>query len=131
MDFSRSAGVVCASAVGCPANEIVSRTERANRSRGIASPGIREPCLLEVHERCDGPRRKDDAWNEVVRQFSSNPVDRKMVRILTRSGKALSMFPNRVMARHEHHAAPLKDHDAVVLGRECAFGRLKIEGIVC
>src|SRR6266446_8560146 len=53
-----------------------------------------------------------------------------MVRILTDSGKSLGMFPNRLMARHEHDTATLKDHDAVVLGREYAFRRLKIEGIV-
>src|SRR5260370_5202682 len=130
MDFSRSAGVVCASAVGCPGMRSSAETGRAG-VEACGLPRIREPGLLEVHERCDGSGCQDHVWNKVICQLGCDPVDRKMVRILTTSGKSLRMFPNRVMARHEHDAAALKDHDAVVLGRKCAFRRLKIEGIVC
>src|SRR5579864_868298 len=130
MALRRSAGVVCAIALDSSPNTIVSRTVMANRGRSIGLPGVCEPRLLKVHKRSDDAGGQDDVGNEVISQFSRNLVNRKVVRILTGSGKPFRQFPNRVMAGHEHDSAPLKNRDAVVLGRKRAFGRLKIERVM-
>ena len=81
-------------------------------------------------QRRDSAGGEDNIRNEVVRQFRSNPANRQIIGVLTSRGKPLGMFPNGVVARHEHDTAPLQDDNAVVLRRESALHRLEVGRVV-
>ncbi len=77
-----------------------------------------EPGLLQLGNGAGHAGRQHDALDQMIAQFGGNRLMRLLIPVDTFLHQLGRVFPDRVVAGHEHHAALLQGRDGVAGGAE-------------